>query len=69
LYRLGVQGVKFWFFLVLFFCHVWLQHLSKIFDFWSSCCLLLHSSCHLGASLYFFHLKFYMIIRALFFQK
>jgi hypothetical protein len=39
---------KFWFFLVLFFCQVWLQHLSKIFDLRSSHCLLLPSSRHLG---------------------
>jgi hypothetical protein len=33
----------FWFFLVVFSCQVWLQHLSKIFDLQSSCCLLLPS--------------------------
>jgi hypothetical protein len=40
---------KFWFFLVLFFCQVWLQHLSKIFDLRSSHCLLLPSGHHLGS--------------------
>jgi hypothetical protein len=45
---------KFWFFLVLFFCQVWLQHLSKIFDLWRSCCLLLHSGRHVDASLLYF---------------
>jgi hypothetical protein len=44
-----LRVLKFWFFLVLFSCQVWLQHLSKIFDFWSSCCLVLHSSCYLGS--------------------
>jgi hypothetical protein len=33
-----------------FFCQVWLQNLSKIFDLWSSCCLLPPSSHHLGSS-------------------
>jgi hypothetical protein len=28
------------------FCQVWLQHLSKIFALWSSCCLLPPSSHH-----------------------
>jgi hypothetical protein len=32
------------------FCQVWLQRLSKIFDLWSACCLLLPSSRHLGSS-------------------
>jgi hypothetical protein len=50
LYGLGIQSVKFWFFLVLFSCQVWLQYLSKIFDLWSSHCLLLHSSHHLWSS-------------------
>jgi hypothetical protein len=49
LYGLGVQGVRV---LILhggfIFCQGWLQCLSKIFDLWSSCCLLLPSSCHLG---------------------
>jgi hypothetical protein len=42
--------LKPWFLLVLFFCQVWLQCLSKIFDSWSSRCLLLNSSHHLGSS-------------------
>jgi hypothetical protein len=50
LHRLGFRVSKFWLFLVLFFCEVWLQCLSKIFDLQSSRCLLLHSSCHLGSS-------------------
>jgi hypothetical protein len=33
-----------------FFCQMWLQNLSKIFDLWSSCCLLPPSSHHLGSS-------------------
>jgi hypothetical protein len=33
-----------------FSCQVWLQHLSKVFDLWSSCCLLPSSSRHLGSS-------------------
>jgi hypothetical protein len=33
-----------------FFFQVWLHCLIKIFDLWISCCLLLHSSCHLGSS-------------------
>jgi hypothetical protein len=45
-----VQGMKFWFFLFFFYCQGWLQCLSKIFDLWSSCCLLLHSSHHFGSS-------------------
>jgi hypothetical protein len=49
----GFKMLKFWFFLVLFFCWEWLQHLSKIFDLWRSCCLLLHSSHHLGSLPYF----------------
>jgi hypothetical protein len=32
-----------------FFCQVWLQHLSKILDLWSSCCLLPLSSHDLGS--------------------
>jgi hypothetical protein len=40
LYRLWVKGVKILFFVVLFLCQVWLQCLSKIFDLWSSCCML-----------------------------
>jgi hypothetical protein len=51
LYGLGVQGVRFFILLGGFFCQVWLQHLSKIFDLWSSHCLLLPSSHHLGSSL------------------
>jgi hypothetical protein len=47
---LGVQGVEFLFSLVLFFCHVWLQHLSKIFDLWHSCFQLLYCSHDLGFS-------------------
>jgi hypothetical protein len=42
--------LKFWFFLVLFMCQVWLQNLSKIFDLQSSCYLLLHSSHHLEST-------------------
>jgi hypothetical protein len=33
-----------------FSCHVWIQHLSKIFDLPRSCCLLPPSSHHLGSS-------------------
>jgi hypothetical protein len=40
-----------WFFLVLFFCQVWLQHLSKIFDLRSSHCVFLPSNRHLLSSL------------------
>jgi hypothetical protein len=47
----GIRVSKFWFFLVLFFCQVWLQHLSKSFDLQSSCCQLMHSCCHLRSSL------------------
>jgi hypothetical protein len=36
--------------LVFYVLQVWLQHLSKVFDSWSSCCLLLHPSRHLGSS-------------------
>jgi hypothetical protein len=32
-----------------FFCQVWLQHLSKVFDLWSSHCLLPPCSSHLGS--------------------
>jgi hypothetical protein len=39
LYGLGVRGVGVLLFLVAFFCQVWLQHPSKIFDLWSSCFL------------------------------
>jgi hypothetical protein len=46
----GFRVSKFWFFLGLFFCQVWLQHLSKIFDLQSSHCLLLHSSHYLVSS-------------------
>jgi hypothetical protein len=43
LYGLGFRVLMmFWFFLVFFFCQVWLQCLSKIFYLWSSNCLLLH---------------------------
>jgi hypothetical protein len=45
----GFRVSKFWFFLVLYFCQVWLHHLRKIFDLRSSHCLLLHSSLHLGS--------------------
>jgi hypothetical protein len=45
----------------IFFCQVWLQHLSKIFDLWSSLCLLLPSSHYLGFPPYCFtHLCLYM---------
>jgi hypothetical protein len=47
---LGFRVWEFCFFLVVFFCQVWLQHLSKIFDYWSSCCLLPPSTHHLGFS-------------------
>jgi hypothetical protein len=50
LYELGVQGVEALVPLGAFFCQVWLQCLSKIFDFWCSRCLLLYSSYHLGSS-------------------
>jgi hypothetical protein len=51
LYGLGVWGVRVLLLLgVFFFCQVWLQHLSKIFDLWSSHCLLSPSSYHLGSS-------------------
>jgi hypothetical protein len=49
LYRLGVQGLGVLLLLGGFFCQVWLQHLSKIFDFRSSSCLLPPSSHHLGS--------------------
>jgi hypothetical protein len=54
LYRLGVQGVKVLLLLGGFFCQVWLQHLSKIFDLWRSRCLLPPSSHHLGSIWIFF---------------
>jgi hypothetical protein len=44
---LGIQDVEFCFFLVVLFFQVWLQHLSKIFDLWSSHCLFPPSSCNL----------------------
>jgi hypothetical protein len=50
--------LEFCFFLVVFFCQVWLQSLSKIFDLWSSCCLHPPSSCHLGSSI----VTFYFVI-------
>jgi hypothetical protein len=50
LYGLGVQGVQVCFFLMLYFHQVWLQHLSKIFDLWSSHYLPLHPSRYLGFS-------------------
>jgi hypothetical protein len=41
----GLRKVsKPWFILVLLFCQVCCQCLSKIFYLWSSCCLFLHSS-------------------------
>jgi hypothetical protein len=43
----GFRELEFCFFLVFFFCQVLLQHLSKIFDLRSSCCLLPPSSHHL----------------------
>jgi hypothetical protein len=47
----GFRLSRYWFFLLFFLsCQKWLQHLSKIFELQSSCCLLLHSSCHLGSS-------------------
>jgi hypothetical protein len=48
----GGSGVELLILLGAFFCQVWLQHLSKILDLQSSCCLLLPSSRHLGASLF-----------------
>jgi hypothetical protein len=39
---------KFLLSLVLYFYHIWLQHLSKVFESQSSHCLLLHPSCHFG---------------------
>jgi hypothetical protein len=47
--RLGIQGVRVLLLHGSFFCQVWLQHLSKIFDLWSSRCLLPPSSRHLGS--------------------
>jgi hypothetical protein len=41
-----------------YFCYEWLQHLSKIFDLWSSCCLLPPSSRHLGFSMLCFRFHF-----------
>jgi hypothetical protein len=49
-----VQGLKFWFFLVLYFCQVLLQCLRKIFDLQSSHCLLLYPSHLLGSYFIFF---------------
>jgi hypothetical protein len=46
---LGVQGVEILILLVLYFCQVWLQHLSIIFDLKNSHCLLLCPSHHLGS--------------------
>jgi hypothetical protein len=48
----GLRMSKFWFFLLLYFCQVWLQHLSEVLESQSSCCLLLCSSCHLRSTLY-----------------
>jgi hypothetical protein len=56
LYRLGVLGVEA-FLLVLFFCQVLLQHLSKIFDSQSSHCLLLYPSCYLDPRLHSHHFQ------------
>jgi hypothetical protein len=50
-YGLGFRESKFWLSLVFYFLQVWLQHLRKVFNSWSSCCLLLYSSCHLRSSL------------------
>jgi hypothetical protein len=50
LYRQGVRALMFWFSFVLYFCQVWIQHLSKVFDSRSSHYLLLHPSHHLGSS-------------------
>jgi hypothetical protein len=44
----GFRVSEFCFFLVVFFCQVWLQSLSKMFDLLSSRCLLPPSSRHLG---------------------
>jgi hypothetical protein len=54
-YRLGIQVLKFWFSLLLYFCQVWLQCLSKVLESQSSCCLLLHPSHHLGSLMSFLH--------------
>jgi hypothetical protein len=51
LYGLGFRVSEFCFFLVFFFCQVWLQHLSKTFYLQSSCWLLLPSNHHLGSTL------------------
>jgi hypothetical protein len=45
----GFRVSELHFLLVVFFCHVWLQHLRKIFDLQSSHSLLPLSSCHLGS--------------------
>jgi hypothetical protein len=45
----GFKVSGFWFFLEFFSWQVWFQHLSKVFDIWSSHCLLLLSSHHLGS--------------------
>jgi hypothetical protein len=47
----GFEVSDFCFFLVVLFCQVWLQCLSKIFDLRSSFCLLPPSSHHLGSPL------------------
>jgi hypothetical protein len=54
LWGLGVQGVRVLLILGGFFCQVWLQCFSKIFDLWSSRCLPPPSSCHLGSLLFYF---------------
>jgi hypothetical protein len=48
-------GVKVLLSLVLYFCQVWLQHLSKVLESRSLCCLLQQPSHHLGSLLSFFY--------------
>jgi hypothetical protein len=77
-YRLGVQGVRVLILLGVFFCQVWIQCLSKIFDLQISCCLFLPSShildmiysfmyfaTHLGVCVFihlFIHLAIYLFL-------
>jgi hypothetical protein len=51
-HRQGVRVSRFWFLLVLYFCQVCLQHLRKIWESWSSCCLVLYPNYHLGSCLH-----------------
>jgi hypothetical protein len=50
LHRQGVQGIEVLILLGALFLPLWLQCLSKVFYSWSTHCLLLHPSCHLGSS-------------------